>query len=64
MKPELTELRNLLKSNQPDISEAEMLDAEFNLTGFMQTLIEIDKSLKTKNKGNENVDNRNTNIIS
>ena len=43
------------------ISEAEAKDAALNLAGFMETLIEIDKSLKKK--GNENANIGSSNIV-
>lgn len=43
------------------VAEQEAVEAFYNLAGFMETLIEIDNSLKSKGNSNENI--RSANIL-
>jgi hypothetical protein len=51
----------LEKISGSELSEQEANESFSNLSSFMQTLIEIDTSLKTKNKSNEHGNIRSSN---
>lgn len=52
---------NLEAISGSGFAEQKAVEAFYNLAGFMETLIEIDNSLKSKGNSNENI--RSANIV-